>query len=150
MSCKSSLYVLDTRSLSDFPNIFSHSEGCLCLFFFFLGLNLRHMEVPRLGVQSELQLHHSHSNIRSEPRLKPTTTAHCNPRSLTHWSRPGIKPETSWFLVGFVSTAPQWELPCLCVFNKILPTCFSECTYHLIVLPAMYQCSISFAFFISI
>ena len=25
-------------------------------FFFFLGLNMRHMEVPRLGIQSELQL----------------------------------------------------------------------------------------------
>ena len=31
--------------------------NCLgTLFFFFLGLHLRHMEVPRLGVQSELQL----------------------------------------------------------------------------------------------
>jgi len=25
-------------------------------------------------------------------------------------SKPGIKPSTSWFLVGFVSAAPQWEL----------------------------------------
>ena len=58
--------------------------------FVFLGLHLRHMEVPRLGVQSELQLpayttaiatpgpsrvydlHHSHSNARSEPHLLPT------------------------------------------------------------------------------
>ena len=36
------------------------------------------------------------------------TTAHA--RSLTHWVRPGIGPATSWFLVGFVSAAPQWEL----------------------------------------
>ena len=28
----------------------------LCAFFFFLGPHLRHMEVPRLGVESELQL----------------------------------------------------------------------------------------------
>ena len=28
------------------------------------------------------------------------TTAHGNARSLTHWTRPGIEPETSWFLVG--------------------------------------------------
>ena len=40
-------------------------------------------------------LHHSHSNVGS----------------LTHWSRPGIEPSTSWFLVGFVSTAPWRELP---------------------------------------
>ena len=38
------------------------------------------------------------------------TTAHGNTRSLTHWARPGIKPATSWFLVGFISAAPQWEL----------------------------------------
>ena len=25
--------------------------------------------------------------------------------------RPGIEPPTSWFLVGFISAAPQWELP---------------------------------------
>ena len=24
--------------------------------------------------------------------------------------RPGIEPATSWFLVGFISAAPQWEL----------------------------------------
>ena len=29
--------------------------------------------------------------------------------------RPGIEPETSMFLVGFVSTAPQWGIP-VCVF----------------------------------
>lgn len=29
---------------------------CLFVYFFFLGLHLLHMEVPRLGVQSGLQL----------------------------------------------------------------------------------------------
>ena len=38
------------------------------------------------------------------------TTAHSNARSLTHLVRPGIKPATSRFLVGFFSAAPQWEL----------------------------------------
>ena len=38
------------------------------------------------------------------------TTVHSNARSLTHWSRPGIKPETSWCLVRFVSDVPQQEL----------------------------------------
>ena len=38
------------------------------LSFVFLGLHPRHMEIPRLGVQSELQLglYHSHSNAGSE------------------------------------------------------------------------------------
>ena len=35
------------------------------------------------------------------------TTAHSNAGSLTHWKRPGIKPMSSWILVGFVSTEPQ-------------------------------------------
>ena len=33
-----------------------------------------------------------------------------NAGSLTHCMRPGIEPATSWFLVGFVSTAPRQEL----------------------------------------
>ena len=39
-------------------------------FWVFLGLHPRHMEVPRLGLKSDLQLHHSHA--RSEPHLRPT------------------------------------------------------------------------------
>ena len=39
------------------------------------------------------------------------TTAQSNAGSLTHWARLGIKPTTSWFLVGFVTAAPRWELP---------------------------------------
>ena len=42
---------------------------CFC----FLGLHLWHMEVPRLGVKSELQ-------------LPAYTTVHGNARSLTHWA----------------------------------------------------------------
>ena len=38
-------------------------------------------------------LHHSHSNAGS----------------LTHWAGPGIEPETSWILVGFISTVPLWN-----------------------------------------
>ena len=38
------------------------------------------------------------------------TTAHGNARFLTHWARPGIELATSWFLVGFISPAPQGEL----------------------------------------
>ena len=36
--------------------------------------------------------------------------SHSNARSLTHWARPGIEPETSWFLVGFVSVVPWRKL----------------------------------------
>ena len=48
---------------------------------------------------------------RQSPAVSVTsTTAHSNSGSLTHWSRPGIEPAASWFLVGFVSTAPRWVL----------------------------------------
>ena len=52
-------------------------------------------------------LWHSHSNAGSQPRLQPTPQlTHSN--AATHW---GIKPESLWILVGFVSTAPQQGLP---------------------------------------
>ena len=38
-------------------------------------------------------------------------TAHSNAGSLTLWARSGIKPSSSWILVGFISTEPRWELP---------------------------------------
>ena len=53
---------------------------------------------------------HSHSNARSEPCLWSTPTQG-NAGYLTHWARPGIKPESSWILVKFFTTEPQQELP---------------------------------------
>ena len=49
---------------------------------YFLEPHLWHMEVPRLRVESELQ-------------LPACTTAHSNAGSLTHWVRPGIESESS-------------------------------------------------------
>ena len=107
---------------------------CFCFFsFFFLGLYLWHMEVPTLGVQSELWtptgLHHSQSNAGSWAASATYTTAHGNARSITHWTRPGIEPVTLWFLLGLVSAAPWWELPVLllllfvCLFFYFLGLC---------------------------
>ena len=70
---------------------------CVCIF---LGPHPRHMEVPRLGVQLELQ-------------MLTYTTAHGNARSLTHLARPGIKLGSSQILVRYL---PQWaitELQCI-------------------------------------
>ena len=38
------------------------------------------------------------------------TTVHISARYLIHWVKPGLEPTSSWKLVGFVSTEPQWEL----------------------------------------
>ena len=55
------------------------------------------MEVPGEGVESEHQL----------PPYDAAVTL-LDPYAKV---RPGTKPETSWLLVRFVPTAPQWELP---------------------------------------
>ena len=65
----------------------------------------KHMEVPRLRVESEVS-------------LLAYTTAHSNARSLTHSARPGIKLSSSWILVNFVSTEPQQKL--LKIFLSIM------------------------------
>ena len=80
--------------------------------FWFLGLNPRHLEVPKLRVESELQLL-TYATATAMPDLATSvtcTTAHSNAGSLTHWARAGIKPTTSCFLVRFVSVVPWQEL----------------------------------------
>ena len=88
---------------------------CLFIYLFcFSGPQPWHMEVPRLGVTSDLQLpatSHSHSNAQIWATCATYTIAHGNSRSLTHWTGPGIEPATSWCLVRFVSVLPWWELP---------------------------------------
>ena len=90
----------------------SKGENSFFLTFIFLLFRVRHMEVPRLGVQSK-----PHCQPTSQPqqcRIWATsvtyTFAHGNGGSLTNWVRSGIKPSTSRFLVRFVSSVPQWEL----------------------------------------
>ena len=95
--------------------------------FVFLGLRLRHMEGPRLGVWSELQ------QLRIRAASATYTTVHSNARSLTHWVSPGIEPTTSWFqrqilnplsesrdrthnLSGSLTTEPRRELLFLSFF----------------------------------
>ena len=62
------------------------------------------------------------------------TTAHGNgnARALTHCAGSGIKPTTSWFLVGFVSAAPQCELYNL--LYKIAVKGISHLTVHVYIL----------------
>ena len=94
-----------------------HSYTCTMgnFFFFFclLGLHPWHMEVPMLWVKSELQLLACTTATATWIQATSTTypRAHGNAGSLIHEARPGIEPASSWILVGFVSAAPQWELP---------------------------------------
>ena len=48
-------------------------------------------------------LHYSHSNAGSKPCLWRTPQLTAMPDPLTHWVRSGIKPASSWILVGFAN-----------------------------------------------
>ena len=88
----------------------------------FLELHPQPMEVPRLGVKSELQLLDSPQPQKHRiPSASVTyTTAHSSAQFLIHWARPRIKPASSWILVGFVSFEPWWELHEIKIFKDTL------------------------------
>jgi len=75
-----------TRSQASFYCCFG-----LFLSFCFLEPHPRHMDVPRLGVESELQLMSQPQQCQIRAASMTCTTAHGNARSFTHWARPGIK-----------------------------------------------------------
>ena len=55
------------------------------------------MEIPRLGVKLELQLH------QIQAASETYATACDNTGSLTHRARPGIEPASSWTLCWFLN-----------------------------------------------
>ena len=67
------------------------------------------MEVPRLGVNWSCSCRPTPQPQQHEIQASSViyTTVHSNARSLTHWARPGIKPESSWILVRFVN---RWAM----------------------------------------
>ena len=95
-----------TLCLLHFCLFFFFSLFYFFIFCFFLGLHPWNMEVPRLGVDCwPMPLPQPHQcQIRAVPVTY--TTVHGNAGSLTHGARAGIKPATSWFLVGVISAAP--------------------------------------------
>ena len=71
-------------------------------------------------------LHHSHSNGQIQAMSVIYTIALGNARVSTYWAGPGIEHASSWRLVGFISTAPQWELQKLWLWSQALqPNLFS-------------------------
>ena len=76
----------------------------ILVFLSFLGLHQGLMEVPRLGVQSELL-----PPAYARATATPDPSRICDPyHSLWQCQilNPLSEPATSWFLVGFVSAAP--------------------------------------------
>ena len=96
----------------------SFTVNFLFLFSFsFLGPHPQHMEVPWWGVESELHIL-VYATATATWDLAHTT-AQGNTGSLTHWARPEIKTVSSWILVGFITTEPQWEFP-TCVLSVLI------------------------------
>ena len=84
------------------------------LIYLFFGLPPWDMEVPRLGVELELQpLAYTTATAALDPSHSATyTRVHHKAGSLTHWVGRGIEPASSRILVRFVSAEPLWELLC--------------------------------------
>ena len=103
----------------------------MLLWFFFVCPHLGHMEVPRLGVKSELSCCPMPQPQQHSIRAVSTTytAAHGNTGSLTHWARPGIKPATSRFLVGFVSVNHDGRSSSL-RFLTWVKSSVSKCFWH--------------------
>ena len=83
-----------------------------------LGLHLWHMEVPRLEVnQSRSCRPPSQPQRRGIRAASVTYTTACgNARPSTHWARPGIEPESSWILVGFLTCWATTRTPKVSIF----------------------------------
>ena len=115
-----------------YHHLYTRMEKPLFFIYFFvflpfLGPLLRHMEVSRLGVQSELWplAYNRASSAGSKPQSATYTTAHSSTRSLTHWARPGFEPATSWFLVGFINHWATMGTP-NCLFYTVVCVCYSH------------------------
>ena len=105
---------------------------CFFFLFIFLGTQLQHMEVPRLGSNQSCSRWPIPQPQWREIRAKSSTytTAHGNTRSLTHWARPGFEPASSWILVRFVSPEPRRELLhvvliCICLIANDIQHLYS-------------------------
>ena len=94
--------------MKEFGSLKLESENGI-FFFFFLGLQVWHVEVPR-GQIGAIAAMPQPQKLGIQAASVIYTTAHGNAVSLAHWVRPGIEPASSWQLVTFVSATPQQEL----------------------------------------
>ena len=88
-------FVCSITSFKDKFKSYLFKVFCFFVFFFaFSGPHPWHMQVPRLGVESELQLQ-AYTTAMAMPdpsHIYDLHKAHSNTRSLTHQARPGNKP----------------------------------------------------------
>ncbi len=81
------------------------------LFICSLGLHLQHMEVPRLGVESELQLPTT-ATATATGTPDPSCVCDLHHSSWQHWIlNPLSKTRDHGYQSGSLTTEPRWELP---------------------------------------
>ena len=93
-------------SFSWFP--LKHRSWTFC----FLGPYLWHVEIPKLGVKSELQLL-AYTTATEMQDLSCVCHVHHSSwqrQILNPLSRTGIEPASSWVLIRFITAVLQWEL----------------------------------------
>ena len=82
-------------------------------FFVFLGPCSQPMDVPRIGVKSELQTPAYATATTTQIQGPSVCDLYCSSwhcQILNPLRRPGIKPTSSWILVWFLTSEPQQEL----------------------------------------
>ena len=114
-----------------------------CFHFVFFQLHPLHMEVPRIGVKTELQLPQPQLCHRS---ATATATATGDPSCVCNllyssWQRRILNPlskgrdqtTSSWIVVRFITIEPQWETPLSTFVLELKVTS---------VLPLEYYCNL--------
>ena len=100
--------------------------------FVFWGPHPQNMEVPRLGVKSELQLPAYATATATQDPSCICNLPHCSQQCciLNPVREARVEPTSTWVLVGFVSAVPQWELTLIniSVFMPV-PCYFDNCSF---------------------
>ena len=111
----SSCYILGTKIAEVFQMVVKFVTQILKTFFFFFLFMVAPVAYGSSQDRGGTKLQPQQCQI---PALSVIyTTAHSNGRSLTDWARPGMEPASSWILIRFVTTEPQWELHILKTFE---------------------------------
>ena len=100
---------------------------CFLFFFHVLGLYLWHMEIPRLGVESELHLPAYATAMWDTSQIFDLHHSSRQHRIPDHWVGPEIKPASSWILFRLVSAEPWLELPRFSLLIQLMLFVLSSC-----------------------
>ena len=111
------------------------SISCLYFFFFFflLGLHLRHMEVPRVGIESELQPP-AYTTATAMPDLSHVFNLHHSSQQcwILNWARPGMEPKSSQRLCRVLNPLSHHgnSPACMSLFVLLNPLWCGSCPHH--------------------